>query len=326
MLSPAYLIIVMNDSKRVSVVMATYNGEPYLQEQLDSIVAQTYPVHELIIQDDGSSDRTVDIARSYELRYPFVHVFVNEQNLGFQENFRTAVMRATGDFVALSDQDDVWFPEKIAKQVEAIGSCAICYSQHLRGADREHAHVVTYKCAPERQLFAAFVGHSLLMRRDFAQDPDNWLGYMTYDIGLSLLAHFRGGVAYVAEPLNWHRSHDDSASTKIQLDMYRQQASAPTWQPYVYGWSNYRNLQKKASWQRFHQRMQKESEEAGNGLVSKLCRLMLSKNPFALLQLCWVCMRHRATIYPSETKGLSGLIHGFFFPFIHTYHCTFYDV
>ena len=126
MLSPAYLIIVMNDSKRVSVVMATYNGEPYLQEQLDSIVAQTYPVHELIIQDDGSSDRTVDIARSYELRYPFVHVFVNEQNLGFQENFRTAVMRATGDFVALSDQDDVWFPEKIAKQVEPFAIRNIC--------------------------------------------------------------------------------------------------------------------------------------------------------------------------------------------------------
>ena len=183
----------MNDSKRVSVVMATYNGEPYLKEQLDSIVAQTYPVHELIVQDDGSDDRTVEIARSYEQLYPFVHVYVNEKNLGFQENFRTAVLRATGDFIALSDQDDVWFPEKIAKQVEAIGSCAICYSQHLRGANRETAHVVTYKCAPERQLFAAFVGHSLLMRRDFAQDPDNWLGYMTYDIGLSLLAHFRAG-------------------------------------------------------------------------------------------------------------------------------------
>ena len=133
MLSPAYLIIVMNDSKRVSVVMATYNGEPYLREQLDSIVGQTYPIHELIVQDDGSTDRTIEIARSYEQQYPFVHVYVNEQNRGFQENFRTAVMLATGDFVALSDQDDVWFPEKIAKQVEAIGLCAICYSQHLRG-------------------------------------------------------------------------------------------------------------------------------------------------------------------------------------------------
>ena len=85
-------------------------------------------------------------------------------------------------------------------------------------------------------------------------------------------------------------------------------------------------LQKKASWQRFHQRMQKESEEHGNALVSQLCRLMLSRNPLALLQLCWVCMRHRATVYPGKTKGLSGLIHGFFYPFIHAYHCTFYDV
>ena len=66
--------------------------------------------------------------------------------------------------------------------------------------------------------------------------------------------------------------------------------------------------------------------DAENLLVNRLCRLMLRRDPIALLQLCWVCMRHRATIYSTETKGLSGLIHGFFFPFIHAYHCTFYDV
>ncbi len=78
----------------VSVVMATYNGERYLREQIDSILAQTYPVHELIIQDDGSTDNTVAIANDYARRYPVVKVFVNPRNVGLNRNFKTAVMRA----------------------------------------------------------------------------------------------------------------------------------------------------------------------------------------------------------------------------------------
>lgn len=111
----------MNPNKTVSVVMCTFNGERYVREQLDSIVAQTYPIHELIIEDDGSTDRTVEICREYASRYPFIRVVVNERNLGLDANFEAATMRSTGDFVALSDQDDVWYPEKISRQVAAIG-------------------------------------------------------------------------------------------------------------------------------------------------------------------------------------------------------------
>ena len=88
--------------KTVSVVMATYNGENYLCEQLDSILAQSYPVYEIIIQDDCSTDGTTDIVRQYMEKYPFIKLFVNEQNVGYNENFRLAAMHATGDFVALS--------------------------------------------------------------------------------------------------------------------------------------------------------------------------------------------------------------------------------
>ena len=112
--------------KTVSVIMTTYNGEKYLREQIDSIISQTYPIYELIIQDDGSTDNTVSIARDYAKSNPAVKVFVNEKNLGLNQNFKTAVMRATGDFVAISDQDDVWYPQKIERQIAAIGSCDIC--------------------------------------------------------------------------------------------------------------------------------------------------------------------------------------------------------
>lgn len=114
--------------KTVSVVMTTYNGEKYIREQLDSIIAQTYPIYELIIQDDGSTDRTVEICREDAKRYAFIHVYQNEHNLGCDKNFETAAMRATGDYVALSDQDDIWFKDKIAKQVAAIGDNDACGS------------------------------------------------------------------------------------------------------------------------------------------------------------------------------------------------------
>lgn len=69
--------------KTVSVVMCTYNGERFLREQLDSILAQTYPLREIIIQDDGSTDATPAICREYEARYPIVRFIQNEHNLGY---------------------------------------------------------------------------------------------------------------------------------------------------------------------------------------------------------------------------------------------------
>lgn len=122
----------MEPKKTVSVVMCTYNGERYIREQLDSIVAQTYPLKEIIIQDDGSTDHTVEICQEYAARYPFIHVFVNEHNKGLDANFESATMRSTGEFVAFSDQDDVWYPEKISKQVAAIGDHDICFSCYDR--------------------------------------------------------------------------------------------------------------------------------------------------------------------------------------------------
>lgn len=83
--------------------------------------------------DDGSTDDTIAICQAYQEKYPIVHFSRNEHNLGFNANFKSAAMKATGDFVAFSDQDDVWFPTKIEKQVAAIGNHDICFSTHLRG-------------------------------------------------------------------------------------------------------------------------------------------------------------------------------------------------
>lgn len=94
--------------------MCTWNGEKYLRHQLDSIVAQTRPPDELVICDDCSADGTREIVVSFAAHAPFpVRLHVNEQNLGSTRNFEQAISLCEGDVIALSDQDDVWLPEKL---------------------------------------------------------------------------------------------------------------------------------------------------------------------------------------------------------------------
>ena len=105
---------------KISIAMATYNGAQYITEQLQSFVDQTRQPDELIITDDCSTDETENIVRKFSETAPFEVVFFkNEKNLGYCGNFNAALMKSTGDLVFLSDQDDVWFPEKIEHMVGA---------------------------------------------------------------------------------------------------------------------------------------------------------------------------------------------------------------
>jgi len=109
----------MND-ELISIVMATYNGEKYLSQQLDSICSQTYKKLEVIIVDDGSTDNTLSILNSYAAEDSRIHVFPAEKNLGVVLNFERGCQLAKGDFIALSDQDDIFHKDKIALLVHAL--------------------------------------------------------------------------------------------------------------------------------------------------------------------------------------------------------------
>jgi len=298
----------MNTSK-VSVVMATYNGEKYLREQLDSILAQTYSVYEIVIQDDCSDDSTVDIIREYIARHNNIRLSVNTSNIGVNENFRLATMRATGDLICFADQDDVWLPEKVERQVAAIGDNAMCFSYHWQGYDMEHAVIVKYKCAPERQMFNAVVGHSMILKRSFIQDKESWFECGYYDQWISAYAHLRGGVVAVEEPLNFHRSHEGQASSSPKSRQFSQLY------PYLCGAFKYRKLQKNIEFVTFYTRL-KTASEGVNTLVNHICTLLLTGNPLAFLKLSFICMIHRKTIYPGDVSGWTGYIRGFFFPCI----------
>lgn len=100
---------------KISVVMATYNGSRYILEQLESIKNQTRPVDEVIICDDRSQDNTVKIVQSFIERNNLCgwQISVNEQNLGYANNFHSGMLKTTGDIIVFSDQDDVWLPDRI---------------------------------------------------------------------------------------------------------------------------------------------------------------------------------------------------------------------
>lgn len=111
----------------VSVAMATYNGEKYLAEQLESILSQDYPNVELVVFDDHSRDRTVEILERYRSRHHF-RVFRNPRTIGWKRNFMQAMMMCRGALIAFADQDDVWFPRKIRRLVEEIGTSSLIHS------------------------------------------------------------------------------------------------------------------------------------------------------------------------------------------------------
>lgn len=99
---------------KISIALCTYNGEKYLEEQLNSFLAQTHLPDEIVISDDNSTDLTVEIIKNFAARAPFpVRFSRNEQNLRTVKNFEKAIALCTGDVIALSDQDDVWHADKL---------------------------------------------------------------------------------------------------------------------------------------------------------------------------------------------------------------------
>lgn len=104
---------------KIAIAMATYNGAKYLKAQLQSFADQTRQPDELIITDDCSTDETEIIVREFAKTAPFtVEFHRNDKNLGYCGNFNAALMKTTGGLVFLSDQDDVWFPDKIEYMVK----------------------------------------------------------------------------------------------------------------------------------------------------------------------------------------------------------------
>jgi len=108
---------------KLSVAIATYNGEEYIEEQLASILQQSRAVDEVVICDDQSSDNTVAVVQNFIEKHglaPAWRIEVNEKNLGYASNFIGAAKKTIGDLIFFCDQDDIWLPDRIKEMEEVM--------------------------------------------------------------------------------------------------------------------------------------------------------------------------------------------------------------
>lgn len=212
--------------KTVSVVMCTYNGGKYIREQLVSIVAQTYQPCEIIIQDDGSTDDTMDIVAEYTQRYPLIRITKNERGKGINNNFFSAIEKAKGEFVAISDQDDIWKLDKIEVMLDAIGDKMMCVGRSVpfydEGDKRVNVHYDQRKpnCNIVRMMYASMPGHCMLFRKSLLQHLPSHLEtrpiytHTWYDVILGQTAAALDSIVLLDRVITMQRRHVDAASYK----------------------------------------------------------------------------------------------------------------
>ncbi len=208
---------------RISVAMAVYNGEKYLPQQLDSILQQLGSRDEIVVSDDGSTDRTLQIVRSYQALDERIRLIAGPGR-GIKQNIANALGHVEGTYIFLADQDDVWKPDKASRILEVFR--------------REKCHVVVHDCvvvgedltqAIYPSYFAyrgsgggmwrniwknKYIGCCMAVHKallpyilpipDDIQMHDQWIGVIN-DM-------HRGGTVFLDEPLLYYRRHDGNVS------------------------------------------------------------------------------------------------------------------
>lgn len=264
----------MAGASTVSIALATYNGEVYLGAQLESYLIQERPPDELVLSDDGSTDETLEIARKFAERAPFpVRMVANRYAKGFRGNFRTAIEAATGDLIALSDQDDVWLPAHIGRLAEAldgepdvvaVASDSECVDDELRPLgytirDSERLRVALRNATMRRGQdqfglvlrHRAVAGHGMCFRRALASAvlpfPEDWF----HDQWIFLVGAGLGRVDYVADMLSKYRQH---GSQSIAAEM----KSVATWAGQMQGQATSAGKTEVGRWTELLDRLQEQ--------------------------------------------------------------------
>lgn len=207
---------------RISVAMATYNGEKYIGEQLDSIARQDLLPMELVITDDGSTDGTLRIAEEFARNAPFpVRIFRNEARLGYADNFLKAASLCQGDLVAFCDQDDIWMEQKLAVCSRSFADAEVVLAAHsaetfsdsgARGRRFPQFRTRTIKTGRSNP-FAFPHGLVMVIRKELLsiiQTPCRPARVRAHDQWLWFLAASTGKIATVADPLVLYRQHQSN--------------------------------------------------------------------------------------------------------------------
>lgn len=213
---------------RISIVMATFNGGPYLRKQLDSLAQQIFLPIELVVGDDGSTDDTLTILYEFSTRAPFpVRINRNRKNLGYADNFLETAKLCDGDWIAFCDQDDVWLPNKLLLAADAITrntsinlilqNAEICNSE-LNRSGRLFPNAIppgTYDSNTQFGFwvwlgFLQTVRAELLTELPFSARPENYFrldGVQSHDKWTCMLSNALGGICVLGDVVALYRRH-----------------------------------------------------------------------------------------------------------------------
>lgn len=224
-----------NTTPLVSIALCTYNGDKFLQQQVDSLLTQSYTHIEVVAVDDASSDGTRQLLQQYADRDDRFRFFTNEKNLGYNRNFEKAISLCGGEYIAVSDQDDIWEPNKIERMMDQWpGDSLFVYSLsgNFSGNDfagRTAAPNVQYTAISDvhKLVFSSPVhGHACMFRKELAPlcmpFPEN----IFYDWWMSMHAAAAGTIGCIPETLTWHRVHESNSSRNITSIADRKERNA----------------------------------------------------------------------------------------------------
>jgi glycosyltransferase involved in cell wall biosynthesis len=225
----------MQQDKLISIAMCTYNGEKFIQEQIESILNQSYKNIELIITDDCSNDTTVEVIKQYIQNDNRIKLYQNEKNLGFIKNFEKAISFCNGDYIALSDQDDIWKLNKIEKFVNEIKKNVLIYSNALL-INQESQEIRKELFSDTNKLCKGKVNNSFLLDNVVSGNTmmfkkelvkyilpiPSQINY--HDFWIGFVASTYGTITYTDESMTYYRRHSEQVTnrTKKKHDNYLQ--------------------------------------------------------------------------------------------------------
>jgi len=209
---------------KVSIIMNCYNSDKYLKEAIDSIYEQTYQDWEIIFWDNQSTDNSASIAKSYDER---VKYFYADEHLPIILARNKSFEKATGEYIAILDCDDLWFPDKLKRQIDLFNNnkhIDFIYSNFFIKDTRVNRRKIAHKnLQPEENIFEYQITNysigflTVMFKTELLSKVDEWfdlnLRYAgEYDLFLRFFRQLRIKVSYIKEPLAVYRVHGNNAT------------------------------------------------------------------------------------------------------------------
>ena len=301
----------------VSVALALYNGEKFIEKQLDTLRLQTVKPNQVVLCDDGSSDNTVNIVNEYIKKYSLGDswkVCKNPQNLGYAKNFYHAMDLCDGDLIYLCDQDDIWKNDKIEKMNKVMEenpniSLLMCKGGVI-GADDEELHGMMIKKADETEKVTKisvediirifdWTGMLMCVRKEFFEQRKSIISEISapHDFVLALSAADCEQF-YVYDYVGaYHRRHDNNAANEEHriskiLNLKRKIRDIDNYNGYLYNVANSNIEIQKNSMNMLEERLiksqqRKQALEEKN--IRKLFKLYFSDDKKMLRPISFLC-------------------------------------